>query len=122
MENRGRVSPRRAAERTLVDASYRVIWSNTGAGNAKEGIGMSRFTVAAACFLALLPLAVSGVTAQEQEQEQEGFAYCRADVQRLCQGLRPGGGRLMECLKAHENDLTVGCAKELQSMKARMGK
>ena len=58
-----------------------------------------------------------------QAQEQEGqFAYCRADVQRLCQGVQPGGGRLMQCLKAHENDLTVGCAKELQSIKARMGK
>jgi hypothetical protein len=87
---------------------------------------MSRFTVAAAGFLALLSLAVSGLTAQAQQQapaqEQEGLAYCRADVQRLCQGIQPGGGRLMQCLKARENDLTVGCAKELQSMKARMGK
>ena len=87
---------------------------------------MERFTAAAACFLALLPLAVSGLTAQAQQQapaqEQEGFAYCRADLQRLCQGIQPGGGRLMECLKAHENDLTVGCAKELQSLKAGMGK
>jgi len=28
----------------------------------------------------------------------------------------------MQCLKAHENDLTVGCAKELQSLKGRMGR
>jgi hypothetical protein len=87
---------------------------------------MSRFTVAAACFLMLLPLAVSGPTAQAQQptqvQEQEGFAYCKADLQRLCQGIQPGGGRLMQCLKANENNLSVGCAKELQSMKARMGK
>ena len=82
---------------------------------------MGKFTVAAACSLALFSIAVSGLTAQAQEQEGQ-FAYCRADVQRLCQGVRPGGGRLMQCLKAHENDLTVGCAKELQSMKARMGK
>ena len=81
---------------------------------------MSRFAAAATCFLALLPLAVSGLTAQAQEQE--GFAYCKADLQRLCQGIQPGGGQLMQCLKAHENDLTVGCAKELQSLKARIGK
>ena len=80
---------------------------------------MGKFTVAAACSLALFSIAVSGLTAQAQEGQ---FVYCKADVQRLCQGIQPGGGRLMQCLKAHENDLTVGCAKELQSMKARMGK
>ena len=81
---------------------------------------MGKFTVAAACCLALVSVAASGPTAPAQAQEQ--FAYCKADAQRLCRGVRPGGGRMMQCLKAHENDLTVGCAKELRSLKARMGK
>jgi len=81
---------------------------------------MGRLTVAAACFLALSSVAVLWPT--ERAQAQERFAYCRADAQRLCHGVRPGGGRLLRCLKAHEDDLTVGCAKELKSMKARMGK
>ena len=80
---------------------------------------MGRFTVAVACSLALLPAAVSWPTTRAQAQE---FAYCKADVERLCQGVRPGGRRILNCLKAHQNDLTVGCAKELQSLKARMGK
>jgi hypothetical protein len=50
------------------------------------------------------------------------FQYCKADVQRLCKGMMPGGGKIMNCLKAHENDLTVGCAKELKALKAKMGK
>jgi hypothetical protein len=50
------------------------------------------------------------------------FQYCKADVQRLCKGMMPGGGKIMKCLKAHENDLTVGCAKELKALKAKMGK
>ena len=78
---------------------------------------MSRFTVAAVCSLALLSVAASGPPAQSQAP-----AYCRADVARLCRGVQPGGGRIMGCLKTHENDLTVGCAKKLQSLKARMGK
>src|SRR5690348_5028261 len=85
----------------------------------KERAGMGRFTVAAACSLALFSGAALGPTQQARAQE---FAYCRADLQRLCHGVRPGGGRIKQCLKAHENDLTVGCAKELRSMKARMGK
>jgi hypothetical protein len=50
------------------------------------------------------------------------FQYCKADVHRLCKGTMPGGGKIMKCLKAHENDLTVGCAKELKALKAKMGK
>lgn len=77
---------------------------------------MGRFAVAAVCSLALFSVAASGPPARAQE-----FVYCRADVQRICNGVRPGGGRILGCLKAHENDLTVGCAKELRSLKARMG-
>jgi hypothetical protein len=77
---------------------------------------MGRFTVAAVYSLALFSVAASESPARAQE-----FVYCKADVQRLCHGVRPGGGRILGCLKAHENDLTVGCAKELRSLKARMG-
>lgn len=79
---------------------------------------MDRFTIAAACSLALFSVAVLGPTTRAQAQEQ--FVYCKADAARLCRGVRPGGGRILRCLKAHENDLTVGCAKELRSLKARM--
>ena len=77
---------------------------------------MGRFTVAAVCSLALFSVVASEPPARAQE-----FVYCRADVQRLCHGVRPGGGRIMGCLKEHENDLTVGCAKELKNLKARRG-
>lgn len=50
------------------------------------------------------------------------FAYCRADAQRLCPGVRPGGGALKGCLKEHENEVSIGCAKELKALKAKMGK
>jgi len=80
---------------------------------------MGKFTVAAACSLALFSVAVLGQVPPAQAQQ---FAYCKADIARLCHGVRPGGGRLMQCLKAHENDLTVGCAKELKGLKSRMGK
>ena len=80
---------------------------------------MSWFIVAAACFMALFSVATSVPPAQAQAQGQ--FAYCKADIQRLCRGVQPGGRRLLACLKAHEDDLTVGCAKELKSLKQRTG-
>jgi hypothetical protein len=63
-----------------------------------------------------LSLSTFGSVAQAQS-----FNYCKADIQRLCKGVPLGGGKVAKCLKTHENDLTVGCAKELKAMKAKMG-
>lgn len=49
----------------------------------------------------------SAVQAQEQEKERPGA--CRADVQKLCKGVQPGGGRMAACLKQHESELSPGC-------------
>lgn len=50
------------------------------------------------------------------------LAYCKEDAARLCPGVRPGGGKLIGCLKQHENQVSVGCAKELKAVKTKMGK
>jgi Cysteine rich repeat len=42
---------------------------------------------------------------------------CKADVARICQGVEPGQGRIVKCLKAHEDEISIGCAKELKKMK-----
>ena len=43
--------------------------------------------------------------------------YCKADVERLCPKVAPGGGRIKACLMEHKNDISVGCAKALQGLK-----
>jgi hypothetical protein len=43
--------------------------------------------------------------------------YCKADVARLCPGVEPGKGRIAHCLKARENEISIGCAKELKKLK-----
>ncbi|HZZ62448.1 MAG TPA: cysteine rich repeat-containing protein [Roseiarcus sp.] len=52
----------------------------------------------------------------------DALTYCKSDVARLCPGLQPGGGRIIGCLKEHKMEMSVGCAKALQKMKAQMGK
>lgn len=54
-------------------------------------------------------------------QQAAAMKYCRADVERLCPGLQPGGGRIIGCLKAHKEEVSIGCGKALQAMKAKMG-
>jgi hypothetical protein len=43
---------------------------------------------------------------------------CKSDVAKLCPNVPIGGGKILECLKKHENEMTVGCAKELKSLKS----
>ena len=50
------------------------------------------------------------------------LAYCKSDVARLCPGISPGGDKLIGCLKEHENEISVGCAKALKAIKTKMGK
>jgi hypothetical protein len=46
--------------------------------------------------------------------------YCKPDAERLCPGVPPGGGRIARCLKGHKMEISVGCAKTLRRIKARM--
>jgi cysteine rich repeat protein len=43
--------------------------------------------------------------------------YCRADIERLCPKIQPGGGRIKACLMEHKDEISVGCAKALQGLK-----
>jgi hypothetical protein len=41
-------------------------------------------------------------------------AACRGDIQRLCTGVEPGGGRIGECMRAHGKELSPGCVKAVR--------
>ena len=77
-----------------------------------------KFTVAAALStFALLSLSNAALA-----QMAEVMKYCKADAERLCPGLEPGGGRIAKCLKAHKMEVSIGCGKAIQHLKAEMGK
>jgi hypothetical protein len=69
----------------------------------------------------LLSLALSSLPGSAQAQGGP-LAFCKADAARLCPGVKPGGGKLLGCLKQRENEVSVGCAKELKAVKTKMGK
>jgi Cysteine rich repeat len=76
-----------------------------------------QFTVASLLSLALLSLAASVPTAKAGPLD-----YCKEDAARLCRGVPEGGGHLVDCLKQHNNEVSVGCAKASQRIKAEMDK
>jgi hypothetical protein len=61
-------------------------------------------------------LLVSPSKSQEMEDLR---TYCMSDIERLCKGIEPGGGRIIRCLKANKKEMSVGCAQALQKLKAK---
>ncbi len=74
--------------------------------------------IASALSLAALVSAAPSALAQQRE----AMKYCRADVARLCPGVQMGGGRIIACLKEHKEEVSIGCGKAIQAMRAKMGK
>lgn len=38
-----------------------------------------------------------------------GQGACKSDVQALCAGVQPGGGRIRDCMKEHRTQLSAAC-------------
>ena len=96
--------------------SYR-IGSKAASGGKGGDMRIRHLAIASALSLAGLVSAAPNVFAQQAE----AMRYCREDVARLCPGVQPGGGRIIGCLKAHKEEMSIGCGKALQAMKAKMG-
>ena len=67
----------------------------------------------------LLSLAV--ISPGSTQAAKAPLALCKADAERICAGVAPGGGKIIACLKQHKDEVSVGCAKALKALKAKMG-
>lgn len=59
----------------------------------------------------LSPACQSAIKAAEQ-RIQEVREECKGDAEKFCKGIRPGGGRILACLKSHQSELAPACAAE----------
>lgn len=50
--------------------------------------------------------------AQAAQRAREVHQKCQPDVWQFCQGIAPGQGRILACLKSHEAELSPPCAEE----------
>ena len=44
---------------------------------------------------------------------------CKDDVEKLCKDVEPGGGRILNCLKEHENEVSSKCKSKLAEGKKK---
>jgi hypothetical protein len=40
---------------------------------------------------------------------------CRADIEKLCPGVQPGGGRVMQCMRQHTAEISDPCKSAMMS-------
>jgi hypothetical protein len=50
---------------------------------------------------------------------QAHHGACRADVEQFCKDVKPGEGRIIDCLKQHENELSEQCKAAGEKMRSR---
>jgi hypothetical protein len=42
---------------------------------------------------------------------------CADDIEKYCKEIKPGGGRLLNCLKSHETELSVSCKGKIEELR-----
>lgn len=63
-------------------------------------------------------LATLWFAASAAADQRAAMQVCRADAQKLCAGVSPGGGRIVACLRENESKLSPGCQAQLGGLEA----
>ncbi len=51
--------------------------------------------------------------ARAKEEIKEAKEACHDDIQTLCKDVKPGGGRIVQCLRQHEGELAPACREHI---------
>lgn len=69
-------------------------------------------TIAVLCSLMLA--GSTRAASVDQTGVKAARSACRDDLRRVCGGVRPGGGRIKDCLREHEAELSSACHQALE--------
>src|SRR5512139_854407 len=59
----------------------------------------------------------AGLSADQGER-----LLCAEDIARHCRGLKPGGGRIINCLKDHEAELSADCRAKIEEVRSMISR
>ncbi len=65
-----------------------------------------------------LVLVATGASAQQLSGAERAALRdnCKQDIQTLCAGITPGGGRLIDCIRVNKDKLSKPCADTITSV------
>jgi hypothetical protein len=72
-----------------------------------------------ACLIITARSALADQPAAPAAVPSEVRAACDADVTKLCAGVQPGGGRIMQCLRQHKTEVSDACKQAIMQAKQR---
>ena len=70
----------------------------------------------------ILGLVLLCVSAGSKTYAAEEELPCAEEIAKYCKEVKPGGGRILDCLNEHQKDLSVSCKKKLEESKERLMK
>ncbi|OFY98350.1 MAG: hypothetical protein A2070_01630 [Bdellovibrionales bacterium GWC1_52_8] len=70
------------------------------------------------CGLAFTVMTFSAFAEEKMAVDPRG--PCSPDIEKFCKDVEPGEGRLLRCLKEHENELSSDCKEKGQVLKKKM--
>lgn len=70
----------------------------------------------------VLSLVLFSVSAGGRTYAAEEELPCAEEIAKYCKDVKPGGGRIIDCLNEHQKDLSVSCEKKLEESKKRLMK
>jgi hypothetical protein len=72
------------------------------------------------------PSPSSTPTQEERGGKMEGGMHkmqeaCGTDIKQFCSNVKPGGGRIVQCLEQHQKEVSQGCNQLLEKHESRKG-
>jgi hypothetical protein len=74
---------------------------------------MIRFLLSGSSTLCIIFSLLFGVLGSHSHAYAEEPLLCADDIEKYCKDVKPGGGRLLKCLKAHEKELSASCCAKI---------
>jgi len=74
------------------------------------------------CALMIIFLWVAPAFTQDQDETvmpKSGKGACKADIEKFCKGIKPGGGRLWACIKSNNDRLSQECKDHIAMVREK---
>jgi hypothetical protein len=55
------------------------------------------------------------VSSLSYAQDVQKQGACKADYEKFCKDVKPGQGRIAQCMKQHEDEISLACKEQLEA-------